>query len=281
MVGMDDTVTKNLILAPDFRIITTLRHTIIDEKDRRDCGPIVAACLDKEDALLHLHSDRLKEAASACGWHIVAKKIRDDGRQLFSDALTQTSSAHEPTRPGCCTILRTRVVVDRQGGIVSSHSVMEQNKGLDQLPDDSFYQLPPSQPINVVGVAKLCTVYMDDRPTTRSIFTSHKTTYRVHYDEARSRRDITHCSPLDKEIILFNEEGAIMEASLCTTYFQRNGHWVVPSDECGGNRSVTRRWAIERGFCVECKVLIDEITHGELIWLSNAVRGFFLGRIVL
>jgi branched-subunit amino acid aminotransferase/4-amino-4-deoxychorismate lyase len=70
-----------------------------------------------------------------------------------------------------------------------------------------------------------------------------------------------------------------MEASLCTMYFYRHGTWVVPAYESGGMVSATKLWAIDSGFCAERPIKLDEVEDGETVWLSNALRGFFLGKI--
>lgn len=41
----------------------------------------------------------------------------------------------------------------------------------------------------------------------------------------------------------------------------------------------TRRWALERGLCVEGRVDRGSVRWGEVVWLSNGVRGWGWGRV--
>lgn len=83
------------------------------------------------------------------------------------------------------------------------------------------------------------------------------------------------------EALLINESGEIMEGSITTPYFFREGRWITPAAKCGGNLGTTRRWALNRGICVECVVRGEGIRDGEEIWVSNGVRGFGWGRVEL
>lgn len=72
-----------------------------------------------------------------------------------------------------------------------------------------------------------------------------------------------------------------MEGTLTTPYFFRCGSWVTPKATSGGNIGTTRRWALENGLCVEAIVKAEDLIDGELVWLSNGVRGFGLGPLDL
>ena len=76
-----------------------------------------------------------------------------------------------------------------------------------------------------------------------------------------------------------NERGEVMEGTLTTPYFWREGGWVTPREGCGGNRGTTRRWALERGVAVEGTIRAEDVRAGEVVWLSNGVRGFGWGRV--
>ena len=99
------------------------------------------------------------------------------------------------------------------------------------------------------------------------------------YDYARLSAGIQSFQDA-KEVLLFNSDGEIMDASITTPYFYRNGEWVVPAVPCGGQMSVTRRWAVEQGLCTDGVVDVNSLRHDEIIWLSNAVKGFFTARFV-
>ncbi len=41
----------------------------------------------------------------------------------------------------------------------------------------------------------------------------------------------------------------------------------------------TRRWALETGLCSEMAILRSDVKAGEVVWLSNGVRGWGWGRV--
>ena len=114
--------------------------------------------------------------------------------------------------------------------------------------------------------------------TAPSAFTSYKTTERSMYDLARDRAGITNPST-EEEVLIVNGMGDIMEGSTTTPYFRRDGRWVTPLPSSGGQIATTRRWALEKGLCVEGVVKVRELVDGEDIWISSGVRGFRRGKI--
>jgi len=79
------------------------------------------------------------------------------------------------------------------------------------------------------------------------------------------------------EVLLFNYGDEIMEGSICTPYFFRGGHWITPNVSCGGNVGTTRRYALEQGLCEDGIIMKDSVKVGEMVVLSNGVRGFGWG----
>jgi len=124
------------------------------------------------------------------------------------------------------------------------------------------------------------TVYLDDTPTSPSIFTSYKTTKRDHYNAARARANIQSRAEL-KEVVLFNDENKIMEASVCCVGFWRGGSWVMPPLSAGGLAGVDRRWLLEQGKIKEGEISRDEVKDGEYVLLANGWIGAQLGKITL
>lgn len=119
-------------------------------------------------------------------------------------------------------------------------------------------------------------VTLDDRATEMSEATWHKTSDRSMYDRARESAGIeTFADP--HEVLLYNTRGEIMDGSITTPYFYRNGVWVTPARVCGGQEGTTRRWAMARGVCTSGVVLKSSLKAGEVVWLSNGLRGFFPG----
>ena len=119
-------------------------------------------------------------------------------------------------------------------------------------------------------------VLLDNAPTPRSPFTSHKTTIREPYTAARQRLKIETNSP-PSEVILYNEEGEITEGSLRNIAFWRGGGWVTPPSQSGGIGGTIRRWMIEQNRVREKVVRVDGLSQGEWVLLSNGVEGCSIG----
>lgn len=45
--------------------------------------------------------------------------------------------------------------------------------------------------------------------------------------------------------------------------------------------SVTKRLMLQNGLAFQGRILVEDLHHMEIIGLSNAVRGFFLGQLTL
>lgn len=121
------------------------------------------------------------------------------------------------------------------------------------------------------------TAVLDDRGTEKGAATMYKTNERAMYERARSVAGITSFYQT-KEVLLWNTDDEILDGSISTPYFWRNGRWITPASWSGGQQGTTRRWALERGLCVEDCVKRQEMKDGEIIYLSNAVRGYFPAR---
>lgn len=120
---------------------------------------------------------------------------------------------------------------------------------------------------------------LDVLPTRTTTFTRDKTHYRTMYNYARQCAQIQSYQDA-KEVILFNRDNQVMDGSITTPYFYRDGKWVTPHRDCGGQQGTTRRWAIDQGLCHAGIIDIASIKHDEIIWLSNGVKGFFTARFV-
>lgn len=127
------------------------------------------------------------------------------------------------------------------------------------------------------------TVVLDNQATEATETTMFKTSDRRSYGRARAAAGITSLMA-PREVILYTPDDSLLDGSITTPYFYRAGCWVTPASSCGGQQGTTRRWALEKGLCIEGVVLRQSMTDGETVWLSNAVRGFywavFVGRDV-
>ncbi|KAL1985338.1 hypothetical protein VTN96DRAFT_8016 [Rasamsonia emersonii] len=232
--------------------------------------------------LLRYHRDRLLNAAIHFKWPAAIEFLQRD-----LDEFTQTLDPFIPdrTRPW-----RLRIVVDSSGSCtVDVHPTTS-------CPPQSLF-IPSSFQVHTSLSPNFpWRLYVDSQTTTPSAFTTHKTTSRDHYAAARERAGIR--SPQDPlEVLLVNPQGEIMEGSITTPYFRRrcpgvshgvndkehtdNDKWVTPPLSSGGNAGVTRRYALEHGFCVEQVVRAEDLVDGEECWLSNGVRGFIPAVVVL
>ena len=217
---------------------------------------------------LNYHRDRLLAAAQALGWSAIEKLLVDaSGLQLLHDAIqfqSQSISCHGPQK--------MNIYCFNNGEITTkSMSISAQNSG--QVAE---FLLPTS--FNECGYKSApCRVMLDTELTASSLHTTHKTSRREHYDQARVRAQVEHDPPNISEVLLRNSANEVMEASLSTPYFFRDSRWVTPASSSGGNLGTTRRWAIEKGLCLEDVVLAETLQDGETIWISNGVRGFTHG----
>ena len=101
-------------------------------------------------------------------------------------------------------------------------------------------------------------------------------------------------------MLLHDARGLLSEGSLTSLYVHLRssggrgtdddddddgkGRWVTPRAESGANLGTTRRWALERGLCVEGDVTVEDIRAanggGGGAWVSNGLKGFMYGCIV-
>lgn len=222
--------------------------------------------------LLAYHRDRLVASARHFEWDRALEWLQRDITSFegFLDA-----SIPERDKPW-----RMKIVVDCNGTVA-----------IDINPT------PVIDPINLLGPAlhmkpsaPVWRVYVDTQSTVPSGFTTHKTTARDEYTAARMRAGIK--SPAETaEVLTVNPSGEIMEGSITTPYFKRQAAlpehsesapaWITPPLTSGGNAGTSRRYALVQNFCAEQAITVAELVDGEECWLSNGVRGFMRGVIVL
>lgn len=217
--------------------------------------------------LLAYHRDRLTTAARHFQWNKALDWLQKQDLKSFESFLDASiPDRHKPWR--------LRLVVDRNG-----------NGSVDVNPTgviDPVNLLIPS--LHSTTAPPVWRIYVDTQATHPSGFTTHKTTAREDYTAARLRAGIS--SPAETaEVLVLNPHGEIMEGSITTPYFWRHGPdgpvWCTPPLSSGGNDGTTRRYALAQGFCIERAVTKAELLDGEECWLSNGVRGFMRGVVVL
>ncbi|KAG5934222.1 hypothetical protein E4U53_000733 [Claviceps sorghi] len=235
--------------------------------------------------MLDYHRDRLLRAATHWGWQQAIDKLAgDNGLRLLAEA-AQDAVGPEDSEP-----LRLRITVTREGEMgfqrfktpasAMGNLFPETLPAPGTTPDAGQPQVPP-----------LFTVVVDDMDSSRSEYTHFKTTNRAVYEEARTRAGIGSTRPADavEVLITSDQDRFIMEGSITTPYFWRDGRWVTPpvsqafsrEHGSGGNDGTTRRWALERGLAVEQEIKAHQLVDGEECYISNGVGGFRAGRVRL
>ncbi len=202
--------------------------------------------------MLDLHRDRLLRAATHWGWGAAVDAIAgEEGlRRLVEYLGGVVKDVGEVPH-------RVKVELGRDGTFSHEKSTTA-DISLDNLfpgyfPRPGEEDPPQSEKSKAPSKSPEYEVLVDTQHTPKSEFTHYKTTRRAMYNEARVR---TKLSPADrKEVLLINDDdGSVMEGSLTTCYFWREGTWVTPvvpkvytaGEGSGGNDGTTRRWALER-----------------------------------
>jgi len=284
---------------PDFQLFSSLRYdplllSIPKNTEHWDSSSSIHTT-GSPFYMLPYHRDRMLFAAQNFHWTTAFSTI--SGPTGFSHLLSKLSQSIglQSTTP-----LRVRILLDFKGEItIETNPVPETSKFNlfpARLPPPRSSQPPPLKLSPLTGGAltlgpqdevhgdppreEVWTVVPDTTRTASSEYTTYKTTTRSMYNSARERIGLRDGEK--KEVLILSEkEGEVMEGSLTSCFFWREGKWVTPPVESGGQAGTTRRWALERGLCVEGVVRVDELVDGEECWISNGVKGFMLGNVKL
>ncbi|KAI8630007.1 aminotransferase [Xylariaceae sp. FL1651] len=239
--------------------------------------------------MLDLHRDRMLKAASHWGWEAAVRTLHGDDGLRVLEAFLQTNVAKVVDGPH-----RVKILIDREGTLsvikAPTKPVHLNNLFPSSIPKPSHYVNSSSDFDKIPVQDPVYEIVLDKQTTAESPFTYFKTTHRPMYDEARHRANIG--STDEREVLLVNEnDGSIMEGSITTPYFWRNGRWVTPpvSSEFnvtkgnGGNNGTTRRAHadLDRNLVAEEVVQADSLLDGEECWISNGLKGFVSGRVRL
>ncbi|KAI0473084.1 aminotransferase [Xylariaceae sp. FL0804] len=273
----------------DFRIFTSIRYDPILLEGREGNSSTTAGRLPTNSPfyMLDFHRDRMLRAAEHWHWGAAAETLAgDEGLERLRSMLVGA------TRPAGSIPHRVKVLLAPDGSLDSEMQPTPPrplSKLLPyRLPEPSSEEGPHAEADRVPLGEVEFEVFLDKESTVRSAFTHHKTTHRPMYEEARRRAGL---SPAEaKEVLLFSKtDGSVMEGSISTPYFWRDGRWVTPpvsaefseTQGSGGNDGTTRRWALERNLATEQVVPADSLFDGEECWISTGVRGFVHGQVRL
>ncbi|KAL2076039.1 hypothetical protein VTL71DRAFT_982 [Oculimacula yallundae] len=245
--------------------------------------------------MLPYHRDRMLQAAEHFGWTKAADTIR--GTEGFNFLLKKLNEAVDTKSE---TPMKVKTLLSHDGTITVETDPVPAVERWALFPE----RIPPPSgaeakmkvsPLTggaltlgendaVHGDAPkgdLFEIFPDSVRTTPSPYTSYKTTSRDMYVSARERVGIKDYTEKKEVLIISDKDGEIMEGSLTSVFFWRNGKWTTPPASSGGQIGTTRRWAIEEGYAVEDIVKVDSLVDGEECWISNGVRGFTYGKVKL
>lgn len=230
--------------------------------------------------MLPYHRDRILQAAEYFGWEAAASRIRGpEGLAYLTGKLLEViDTSIQPPQP-----VRIKVLLDHDGIITVEATPIHEAASKDTLFPE---RLPPPRSEGRLGegvpeTREPWVVLLDPALTKPSSETAYKTTSRDMYTDARQRAGIKTFTDKRDVLLISNKDQEVMEGSLTSVYFWRAGRWTTPPISSGGQIGTTRRWALEKGLCVEGIVTADSLLDGEECWISNGVRGFNWGTVKL
>lgn len=274
--GVNVNVSYSMIEpASSFRILSTLRY----DHDLEDVISSSQSSLDRTGPfyMLQYHRNRLLEAAryfrlSACILHLDGPH----GMTWLSESIMRSI----PAGLELGHYYRVRITLDAQCHAEVAMMPASRLSFETLFPDSALLNAhlkTDRKQEHMDRVQSIWSVYLDKAVTEPSPVTSFKTTDRHLYDAARARIGIeSYLVP--EEVLMHNPRGLVMDASLTSVYFYRNGQWVTPDRTSGGQLGTTRRWALDRGVCIEGIIRVESLIDGEHLWLSNGVKGFIPGK---
>ncbi len=154
---------------------------------------------------------------------------------------------------------RVRLLVDREGGIIISHTPCPLPTNLGLPPRASQEALP-----------KVCLAA--ERTDSYDIFLYHKTTQRHTYDRLWQEAQEQGCL----DLIFTNERGEISEGAISNIFIEKEGVFLTPPVSTGLLPGVFRGYLITTfPDLVREKTLVaaDLTAPGTSIYLGNSVRG--------
>jgi 4-amino-4-deoxychorismate lyase len=221
--------------------------------------------------LLEFHVDRLRDAAVQHDWPDAQSAV---SYPALND-MCQAAVASYDGEPADA--FKIRITLSRAGLLTAVASPVSPLK-FD--PTSPSFSKPLTDSATLYGPAM--TLFLDTEPTPPSgLFTSTKTTERTVYNAARARVGLPQLSS-DADVLLYNGDEHITEASVSNVAFYRSHRWVTPPATAGCLPGVARRWLLKHKRIFEAKD--GELTKatmrpGDWVLLFNSLHGCRLGRI--
>ncbi|KAI0931494.1 hypothetical protein AcW1_001117 [Taiwanofungus camphoratus] len=268
-----------MALASDFQLLSSTRYdkSLLDV----EWNTLANGGVQSPYLLLTYHYDRLCDAARQHGWTAQNFTI-DDLRRVCDEAVRDTLHDHSsPDGP-----LKVRIILANTGTLIASASPVHPLPSADPILASLFAPSGISSDIDLSPFGPLLTIHPDIRPTTSTLFTRTKTTYRPHYTAARTRLNIPPLpTPSNADVLLYTPSGELTETSTRNIAFFRGSppHWVTPRTETGCLPGIMRRWLLGKGRVTEAvqrELTRDDLVEGEYVLTFNGVEGCRLGRIM-
>jgi branched-subunit amino acid aminotransferase/4-amino-4-deoxychorismate lyase len=102
----------------------------------------------------------------------------------------------------------------------------------------------------------------------RDRFLYHKTTHRAVYEAARA------ALPGMDDVILWNAEGEVTEATIANVVVRWHGELVTPPIACGLLAGTYRAHLLEQGRIREGVLTLQDVRQADALYLINSVRGW-------
>ncbi|KAH0542034.1 hypothetical protein FGG08_003498 [Glutinoglossum americanum] len=258
-----------MALEADFSLFSSLRYDPNLLQSTANASVSYISGTPSPFYMLRYHRDRMLSAAEYFRWDMVVSRLKDDAglKYLNQELETEVKNWFASNGEQESQSLKIRTLFTPTSVLTIELSPVP------PVPLENLFPttLNPSSTLSTPPRA----IYLDSCPTPPSPFTSYKTTSRDMYATARSRAGI-HSFQEHSEVVLVNPAGELMEGSLTSVYFFRDGKWVTPSVASGGQIGTTRRWLIDKGFCIEGIIEAKSLQDGESCWISNGLRGLIL-----
>ncbi|KAF8808144.1 hypothetical protein BYT27DRAFT_7139956 [Phlegmacium glaucopus] len=222
--------------------------------------------------LLPYHFDRLVSAARTHNW---------DHATTSYDYLKSACSNAIADQNGSSSAFRIRILLSQDGQIVVTATPLAETFTSDPT------LLSIDKPLPIDHDETCMKIYMDTEHVTPSIFTTTKTTFRDTYNHSRTRNEKRLQTGSDwtgSDVLLYNDKGCIMEATIFNVALYRSSKWVTPSTNSGCLPGVMRRWLLQNRRIYEDEsacLTKDSIQPGEWVLLFNGVQGCRLGKVYM
>ncbi|KAF9567784.1 D-aminoacid aminotransferase-like PLP-dependent enzyme, partial [Agrocybe pediades] len=224
--------------------------------------------------LLRSHLERLISSAETHNW-VYAVSVLKYGtlKGCCVDAISE-----QRIRGSTSAAFRLRITVSAEGIIAATATPLPAQFTVD--PMHLSVASPPIAPPPTFNI------YLDRLPVKPSVFTRTKTTFRDVYDQVKVRNEDQWVSSADEgigwDVLMYNTDEQIMEATIFNVAFYRDGKWTTPSAKTGCVPGVMRKWLLDNGRIqedLEELLTPDSLHDGELVLLFNGVQGCRLGKL--